>query len=288
VPYFAAPDGTRLAYHVVGSHPGASPVVCVPGGPVRDSAYLGDLGGLGRHRQLFLVDLRGSGDSARPADPASYRCDRQVGDVEALRDHLHLDRLDLLGHSAGASLAVRYAAEYPHRTSSLALITPSTRAVGIPVRADARREKLALRTAEPLYPAAVKAYRAIDAGRGRCTDWVALAPMFYGHWDAVARAHLAADASQRNREATQIWNSEGAFDPEATREALGKVSAPVLLLAGELDWIIEPAAAAEFAGLFPDARTVVQPGASHYPWLDDPSAFVTIVAGFLGRAARKS
>jgi proline iminopeptidase len=36
------PDGTRLAYH--GSGTGA-PLVCLPGGPMRDSAYLGDLGG---------------------------------------------------------------------------------------------------------------------------------------------------------------------------------------------------------------------------------------------------
>jgi proline iminopeptidase len=255
---------------------------------MRDSAYLGDLGGLGRHRELMVLDLRGSGGSARPADPASYRCDRQVGDVEALRDHLRLDRMNLLGHSAGASLAVRYAAEYPHRIGSLLLITPSTRAVGIPVRAGARRDKLELRTAEPWYPAAVEAYKAIDAGQGRKTDWTALAPMFYGRWNAAARAHLAADASQRNREAARIWNSEGAFNPEATRAALGKVGAPVLLLAGELDWIVEPAAAAEFAGLFPDARIVVQPGASHYPWLDGPGAFVAIVAGFLGQPARNS
>jgi hypothetical protein len=47
------------------------------------SAYLGDLGGLSAHRWLVLLDLRGTGESAIPADPATYRCDRQVDHVEA-------------------------------------------------------------------------------------------------------------------------------------------------------------------------------------------------------------
>jgi pimeloyl-ACP methyl ester carboxylesterase len=52
----------------------------VPGGPMQASAYLGDLGGLSAHRSLVLLDLRGTGESAIPADPATYRCDRQVAE----------------------------------------------------------------------------------------------------------------------------------------------------------------------------------------------------------------
>ncbi|MFF3744566.1 alpha/beta fold hydrolase [Streptomyces kronopolitis] len=63
---------------------------------MRASSYLGDLGGLSRQRQLILLDLRGTGDSGVPTDPAGYRCDPQVADVEALRRHLGLDRVDVL------------------------------------------------------------------------------------------------------------------------------------------------------------------------------------------------
>ena len=65
MPTFPARDGTGLAYHVVGT---GEPVICLPGGPMQDSAYLGDLGGLSAHRQLNMVDPRGTGpvgDSAR-------------------------------------------------------------------------------------------------------------------------------------------------------------------------------------------------------------------------------
>jgi pimeloyl-ACP methyl ester carboxylesterase len=100
---FSAPDGTLLSYLATGD---GDPVVCLPGGPMQDARYLGDLGGLPRHRPLVVLELRGTGGSAVPDDPASYRCDRLVGDVEALREHLGFARVDLLGHSAGVNLAL--------------------------------------------------------------------------------------------------------------------------------------------------------------------------------------
>jgi proline iminopeptidase len=50
---------------------------------------------------------------------------------------------------------------------------------------------------------------------------------------------------------------------------------------GEADANTVPLIAAEFAGLFPGAKLVVQPGAGHYPWLDDGGWFTAAVAGFL-------
>lgn len=85
---------------------------------MQDSAYLGDLGGLSTHRRLVVLDLRGTGQSATPEDASTYRCDRLVDDVEALREHLGLSRMDVLGHSAGTNLAVLYAARYPERSAS--------------------------------------------------------------------------------------------------------------------------------------------------------------------------
>jgi pimeloyl-ACP methyl ester carboxylesterase len=97
---FASYDGTQVGYRVLGDGP---PLVCLPGGPGRTCEYFGDLGGLSRCRQLVMPDTRGTGESADARDPESYRCDRLVGDVEALRAHLSLDRMDLLGHSAAGT-----------------------------------------------------------------------------------------------------------------------------------------------------------------------------------------
>ncbi|MFF1812243.1 alpha/beta fold hydrolase [Streptomyces sp. NPDC058251] len=275
MPTFPAPDGTRLAYRVIGD---GDPVVCLPGGPT-DSIYLGDLGGLSTHRQLIIVDFRGTGGSAVPEDTSSYRCDRLVDDVEALREHLGLSRMDLLGHSAGTNVATQYVARYPKSVSKLALIGPGPRAVGIAITGEMRHELAQLRKNEPWFPAAFAALEAITEGTG--SDWEAIAPFFWGRWDAAARKHHAA-SQPSNKEAVALFAAEGAFHPEITRAALAGCESPVLLLAGEFDLNSPPRSAAEFATLFPHATLVVQPGAGHYPWLDDAEQFVATTAAFLG------
>jgi pimeloyl-ACP methyl ester carboxylesterase len=222
-------------------------------------AGLGDLGGLSAHRSLVLLDLRGTGASAAPADPATYRCDRQVGDVEALRAQLGLDRVDLLAHSAGAALALLYAARHPGRVGRLALITPSPRPVDLEVT-DLDRQRVAeLRRGEPWFPDAAAALERIRSGEATDADWEAITPLTYGRWDAAAAAAYY-----------------------ATRAALAGLAAPVLLLAGGYDVALPPNRAADYAALFPRTELAVQPGAGHFPWLDDPAWFARTLAGFLG------
>ncbi|NYF59404.1 alpha/beta fold hydrolase [Micromonospora purpureochromogenes] len=278
MPTFDTADGTRLAYHRIGA---GDPLICLPGGPMLASAYLGDLGGLSAHRSLVRLDLRGTGESAVPADPATYRYDRLVDDVEALRVHLGRDRIDLLGHSAGGSLAVLYAARHPDRVARLALVNPSPRPVGLEIADLDRREVAELRRGEPWFPEAFAAFERIWSGAPTAEDWAAITPFTHGRWDAARQAHLAREESDRKPDAAAGYYAAGGPDPDATRSALTRLEAPVLLLTGEYDVALPPKRAAEYAGLFPQGQLAVQPGAGHYPWLDDPESFVRTLAAFL-------
>ncbi|MET9907610.1 alpha/beta hydrolase [Streptomyces sp. NPDC006476] len=278
MPAFTSPDGTQLAYHVRGEGP---PLICLPGGPMQASAYLGDLGGLSAHRRLVLLDFRGTGESAVPEDPATYRCDRLVDDVEALREHLGLDTVDLLGHSAGTNPALLYATRHPDHVARLVLVTPSMSAVGITVPPEIRRRTAQLRQDEPWFPVAFAALRDITSGRASADSWDAIAPFLYGRWDETARAHHAAGAAQKNQQAASVFAADGAFDPDATRTALAGCTAPTLVLAGQVDLNSPSPAVSELAGLFPKAEFVEVSGAGHFPWLDDPQAFTAATAGFL-------
>jgi proline iminopeptidase len=278
--FFSSYDGTRLAYQVQGS---GSPLVCLPGGPGRNPAYFGDLGGVGKlaDRELVFLELRGTGASTVPADPATYRCDRMTEDVEALREHLGLDQMDLLGHSAGGDLALLYAVRYPDRIGRLILLNPALhgRSCCHP-RRTAREHAGAVRRA--LVPGARAAAEAAFGGDESEENRRGFLPFFYGRWDEAARTHAAAEEEAGHVPAVMDgYYAEGAFDPLQSKALLAKVTAPVLVLTGDLDLGPTPQRAAEAAALFPAGEVVVLPGAAHMSWLDAPAQFAAALAGFL-------
>ena len=279
-----AADGTRLSYTEVGDGPR---LLCLPGGPGRASAYLEELGGLSRTRTLVRLDTRATGHSEVPADPASLRFDRLAEDVEALRAHLHDgdsdgDRVDLLGHSAGCLVAQAYAAAHPERVRSLVLVTPSDRLQGGD-RADIAAIRAA-RCEEPWYAEAAEAQAAlVEAAPAQQQALVrATRPFFYGRWDAEQQAH-AAGADRQSSKRAELGFGAGfqACDAAHILTALAAVEAPVLVVGGERDALTGLASIENVAASFPRSRTAVVARAGHFPWVDEPEAFVEVVASFL-------
>jgi len=276
MPTYPSDDGTELAYRTEGT---GDPLVVWPGGPARDAAYLGDLGGLARvaGRTLVVPDPRGTGDSPDPADPTAYGPSRLADDLDALRAHLGLERIDLLGHSAGASVCLLYAARHPARVGRLVLVAPGTSAVGLDISEDDWEERVALRSGEPWFAAARVA---LDSDDDSPATRQAMSPFLYGPWTEAARRHAATDEAQRNRGGTLAFRAE-AVDTATTRAALRSLTAPVRVIVGELDLMPGPEVGAELAALFVDGRSVVQPGAGHFPWVDDPGRFARLVSAAL-------
>jgi pimeloyl-ACP methyl ester carboxylesterase len=267
-----------LSYREIGD---GAPLVCYPGGPGRSVDYLGDLGGLSKSRRLILLDPRGVGESADPADPASFRVDHLVNDLESLRVHLDLDQLDLLAHSAGSILATLYAAAHPERLSKLLLITPGLAAAGVDLTEELLQAGLETRSSEPWYPSALDAMEKISAGDRSMEAFHASRPFFYGRWDETAQAHAAAGISERHQAAREGYFAGVTIDPPAVAADLKKLTAPVLLYAGDQDPLVPPAMVRQAAPVFPDATVVVQAGSGHFPWIDDPGTFVGNVTAFL-------
>lgn len=279
MPSFASYDGTRLAYTEVGSGP---PLLCLPGGPGRAAAYLEDLGGLAAVRTLVLLDARATGHSDVPDDPASLRFDRLAEDVEALREHLGLERADVLGHSAGCLVAQAWAAAHPDRVGRLVLVTPSDRLQGGD-RGDVAGIR-AGRSAEPWYADAAEAQSALpDAPPAQAQALVrATRPFFYGRWDERTQQHAATADRQSSRRA-ELGFAAGAdeVDVAVLTRGLGAVTAPVLVVGGERDALTGVASVYRVAESFPTATADVVPHAGHFPWVDEPEAFRAVVEPFL-------
>lgn len=282
---FAAADGTRLHYTETGTGP---PLVCLPGGPGRAAAYLEDLGGLARHRTLVLLDPRATGASEVPADPATLRFDRLAADVESLRAHLGLERLDLLGHSAGSVVAQAYAATFADRLRTLVLVTPVDvlQHGGPSPRCDVPQIR-ARRAGEPWYADAAAAAQALAEGAAGSAAQAlqrAVRPFFYGRWELRQQQHAATADHQMSRRAelgfAPSWDADHLG---SLRRALRQLAVPVLLVGAERDGVTGVQAVHTVAESFAAARTAVLTGAGHFPWVDEPAAFADLVNDFLAQ-----
>jgi pimeloyl-ACP methyl ester carboxylesterase len=276
---FASYDGTRLHYERVGEGP---VLLCLPGGPGRASAYLEDLAGLSAERTLVLLDGRATGRSELPPDPASLRFDRLALDVEALREHLELDALDVLAHSAGTLVAQTWAASHPNRVGALVLVTPSDFLQG-GTRDDVTAIR-ASRAGEPWYDDAAAALRALDDAMPaeRASLERALRPFWYGRWDQRCQEHAAsADVQTSKRAVLGFATSVTEAERDAVIGGLKDVTAPVLVVAGERDGLTGVESAHAVAGSFRHSRVEVLPGAGHFPWVDEPEAIRSAVTAFL-------
>jgi pimeloyl-ACP methyl ester carboxylesterase len=280
MPGFSSYDDTALSYRLRGH---GEPLVCLPGGPGRSADSLGDLGGLSDHRSLVLLDQRGTGASAVPADPETMRADRLVEDVEALRLHLALDRLDLLAHSAAGNVAILYAAAHPDRVRRLVLVTPASQALGVETTVEEFLAAARKRAGETRYARAYAAAQALVSGDASDQTTAAFAPLNYGRFDAAAEAHAASTARQTAGIAASHFFPPDGFAVEAVRASIGRLAAPVLVYGGAIDVMPIPDRLAQLALLFPRSIVAIQPEAGHHPWLDDAAFFAGTVAQFLAR-----
>ncbi|GAB4058317.1 alpha/beta fold hydrolase [Catellatospora paridis] len=276
--YFGS-DGATLHYDEL-NHAGADrpPVVALAGGAAMHPRYLGDLAGLGDAQRLIVPHLRGVGHSPLPAAVETASFWRQAEDVEQLRVHLGLDRVLLLGHSAGTRLAISYAARFPDRLAGLVLVTPPAGYLvdepsDTPALIDARR-------GDPVFDAAVAAWA---TGPGSHDDagfnaWYRLvAPLGYAAWGEREQAHAA--TALYSFAANRAYFS--VEPPADLAQRLAGVTAPVLVVAGAQDCSAGLAPVRALSGLFPAGELAVIERCGHHPWLEQPAAFRAAVDGFL-------
>jgi proline iminopeptidase len=87
---------------------GATPLLCLHGGPGFTHYYLEPLEALADRRRVICYDQLGCGRSDRPGDLSLWNVDRFVAELAQVRSALKLDRLHLFGGSWGGMLAMRY------------------------------------------------------------------------------------------------------------------------------------------------------------------------------------
>jgi pimeloyl-ACP methyl ester carboxylesterase len=109
-------------------HGNGSPVVMLHGliSGSMVSWYFTIAAPLATQREVVLYDLRGHGGSSNPlpGDGTSFSLDGQVDDLLAVLNHHGLGEtaIDVVGHSMGALIALRFALRYPQRVRRLVIV----------------------------------------------------------------------------------------------------------------------------------------------------------------------
>ncbi len=103
-----------LYYYTYGT---GEPIIILSGGPGVSSHQEDDVAiELSKHYKAILFDQRGTGKSwTKPMDSSTINLKRAVEDLDTLRTHLHIDKLNLYGHSWGSMLAAAYIARFPEQ-----------------------------------------------------------------------------------------------------------------------------------------------------------------------------
>ncbi|WP_100409983.1 alpha/beta fold hydrolase [Acidovorax sp. 69] len=116
------PDGQRIHALVGGDGP---PLLLLHGHPQTSAIWHKVAPALAQHFTLVLADLRGYGDSAKPAGDAEhllYSKRTMAADMLAVMQHLGHPRFTVLAHDRGARVAHRLAADHPAAVQRMVLL----------------------------------------------------------------------------------------------------------------------------------------------------------------------
>ena len=274
---FRTQDGRRLSYRREGSGP---ILVCHPGGPGFSSGYLADLAGLGSTRTLILLDPRGTAGSDEPEDDTAYATSDYVADVDALREHLGVEQLDLLGHSHGGVVALDYAAAHPTRVRRLIAADTLVR-----LQPEEQQTLMARHENEAWFDDAKRALEQEDAGEYSTEEELdeivrRFMPLYFAAFDDVAASYIAEFMTERaNPKPLKIFN-DGIAEWDM-RGDLARIEAPTLVITGEYDFICGPACAHDIASNITGAQKLLVEDCGHFTFVEQPDSFRTAIERFL-------
>ncbi|QDV51746.1 alpha/beta fold hydrolase [Gimesia fumaroli] len=246
------------------------------GGPGSDhSSFKSNSAPLRDTAQLVYVDHRGSGRSG-PADPETYTLDQNIDDVDALREHLGLERISVLGSSYGGMVAQGYAIRYPERIANLILVatTPSYRFLE-----DAKQIVKERGTPEQRRVCQWLWNGTFESQQQVYEYYKAMGPMYSTRFD-LEKLEKSWPRGIRNFEQLNLGFSNflRTFD---FIDQLPTITCPTLVLGGAHDWICPLQHSKLIAEKIPRAHLKIFANSSLSIADDEPEAYLTAVRGFL-------
>ncbi len=228
------------------------------------TAWDGQLSPFSEHHRVTVVDNRGVGRSSLPDGEFTVR--DMAADAVALCDAIGVGPAHVMGFSMGGAITQELAIARPDLTRSLVI-----------VGSWAYSDRLFRTFIES------SAYFAGIADDERTFLMYFLASTYSKAVFEDGRVDAFCDAMLRNPhpQSTEAFQRTArAILHHDTRERLGAIAVPTLVLHGEEDIICPPRHSREIAQLIPGARLVAVPEQAHQPFQEDPAAFNATIEQF--------
>jgi len=276
--YVTTADGVRLFFQKLGSGPSA---VIVP-----NAVHMFDsFRHLPGNRTVIFFDLRNRGrsDSVSDSSKLTRGIHHDVEDIEAVRRHFGINKVDVIGHSYVGLTVILYAMKYVDRVNRVVQIGPMEPKAG--------EQYPAHLTGADATLAAFLGKLAQVRNESQPEDPKEACEKFW----ALLRELMVANPADADK---ILWRpcdcpNEAGFMKHWTDNILpsiqrlnvaaevSKVKIPVLTIHGTRDLQAPYGGGREWALLLPDARLVTVENAAHVPWIEAPEKVFGAIQTFL-------
>jgi abhydrolase domain-containing protein 6 len=202
--------------------------------------------------RVIVLDLPGFGASSKPA--GSYDIGTQTERLASIIDALELQQVHLIGNSMGGHISALYAARYPNRVSSLALLDNA--GITSPQPSEMR---LRLNRGEP-NPLVVTSTEDFQ----RLLAFIFVNPPYLPE---SLKGYFAEEAARNSAHYNQIFahlvERNIPLEPE-----LPKIQAPTLIIWGAEDRVLDVSSVSVMQPLLRESNVIIMPDTGHAPMIE--------------------
>jgi 3-oxoadipate enol-lactonase len=264
VPVVERPDTARIAWESDGPED-APAVLLVMGLAYPAAMWFRLVPALAEGHRVLRVDNRGAGRTG-DVPGAPYTVETMAADCLAVLDAAGVETAHVVGLSMGGLIAQELALTAPHRVRSLCLIAthPGIAHAVMNPQATALLMRRGQMTPQEAAEASIPFNYAPGTPRERIEeDWAVRFPLATTNEGYLAQAV-----------GTSRWDGY---------DRIQGITAPTLVVQGELDALVPPENGRTIAGRIPGAELVMVPDANHLLMTDRPEHVSTVIVDWLHR-----
>jgi pimeloyl-ACP methyl ester carboxylesterase len=262
MPYVHVED-LRIHYEIEGN---GEPLVLLHGMSNNAHSWKNQMQVLKEHYTVIAWDAPGYGKSSDPAKEYQY-FEEFAHVLKGVIDQLGYEKINLLGHSMGAAIAIDFCHLYSHKINKLILADPTRGAAALDSEENEKKLKSRLFSIENLSPEQIAEKRI----------------------EALLSSYASEEVYNQVKEIMSQVRPAGYRSVAYSlyhlnqMKVLPEINVPVLVMCGELDTVTPVSEAEAIHDKLRNSQLVIVPKGGHLCYQENPETFNTSIIEFLSK-----